>query len=138
MSISNIKLSEETPFLIIARVKVKDGKQKEYIELGKEIDDIVNETEPGMLFHDLNCDSKDSCSFTWTEILKDSSSFVFHLNNPFGKELSKKQVDLIDELSIEIYGNVSKEVIEKVEELEVPYNYFKTTGVNYVRDFYKN
>ena len=138
MSISNIKLSEETPFLIIARVKVKDGKQKEYIELGKEIDDIVNETEPGMLFHDLNCDSKDSCSFTWTEILKDSSSFVFHLNSPFVKETIKKQVNLIDEWSIEIYGNVSKEVIEKVEELEVPYNYFKTTGVNYVRDFYKN
>tara|TARA_B100000700_G_C14429503_1_gene571945 strand:+ start:298 stop:423 length:126 start_codon:yes stop_codon:yes gene_type:complete len=41
-------------------------------------------------------------------------------------------------MSIEIYGNVSKEVIEKVEELEVPCNYFKTTGVNYVRDFYKN
>ncbi|MAS51223.1 MAG: antibiotic biosynthesis monooxygenase [Dehalococcoidia bacterium] len=136
MSISNIKLSEETPFLIIARVKVKDGKQKEYIELGKEIDDIVNETEPGMLFHDLNCDSKDSCSFTWTEILKDSSSFVFHLNSPFVKETIKKQVNLIDEWSIEIYGNVSKEVIEKVEELEVPFNYFKTTGVNYVRDFY--
>ena len=136
MSISNIKLSEETPFLIIARVKVKDGKQKEYIELGKEIDDIVNETDPGMLFHDLNCDSKDSCSFTWTEILKDSSSFVFHLNSPFVKETIKKQVNLIDEWSIEIYGNVSKEVIEKVEELEVPFNYFKTTGVNYVRDFY--
>tara|TARA_B100001540_G_C15253779_1_gene393892 strand:+ start:7 stop:417 length:411 start_codon:yes stop_codon:yes gene_type:complete len=136
MSISNIKLSEETPFLIIARVKVKDGKQKEYIELGKEIDDIVNETEPGMLFHDLNCDSKDSCSFTWTEILKDSSSFVFHLDSPFVKETIKKQVNLIDEWSIEIYGNVSKEVIEKVEELEVPFNYFKTTGVNYVRDFY--
>ncbi|MFL2673631.1 MAG: putative quinol monooxygenase [Dehalococcoidia bacterium] len=136
MSISNIKLSQETPFLIIARVKVKDGKQKEYIELGKEIDDIVNETEPGMLFHDLNCDSKDSCSFTWTEILKDSSSFVFHLNSPFVKETIKKQVNLIDEWSIEIYGNVSKEVIEKVEELEVPFNYFKTTGVNYVRDFY--
>ncbi len=136
MSISNIKLSQETPFLIIARVKVKDGKQREYIELGKEIDDIVNETEPGMLFHDLNCDSKDSCSFTWTEILKDSSSFVFHLNSPFVKETIKKQVNLIDEWSIEIYGNVSKEVIEKVEELEVPFNYFKTTGVNYVRDFY--
>ena len=136
MSISNIKLSEETPFLIIARVKVKDGKQKEYIELGKEIDDIVNETEPGMLFHDLNCDSKDSCSFTWTEILKDSSSFVFHLDSPFVKETIKKQVNLIDEWSIEIYGNVSKEVIEKVEELEVPFNYFKTTGVKYVRDFY--
>ena len=89
-----------------------------------------------MLFHDLNCDSKDSCSFTWTEILKDSSSFVFHLDSPFVKETIKKQVNLIDEWSIEIYGNVSKEVIEKVEELEVPFNYFKTTGVNYVRDFY--
>ncbi len=28
MSISNIKLSQEIPFLIIARVKVKEGKQK--------------------------------------------------------------------------------------------------------------
>ena len=54
MSISNIKLSEETPFLIIARVKVKYGKQKEYIKLVKEIDDLINETEPGMLYHDLN------------------------------------------------------------------------------------
>lgn len=137
MSISNIKLSQETPFLIIARVKVKDEKQKEYIELGKEIDDIVNETEPGMLFHDLNCDSNDSCLFTWTEILKNSTSFVFHLSSPFVKETIKKQVDLIDEWSIEIYGNVSSEVIGMVEELEVPYKYFKTTGVNYVRDFYK-
>ena len=135
MSFSNIKLNEETPFVIIARVQVKDGKQEEYMKLGKEIDDIVNETEQRMLFHDLNCDFDNSCSFTWTEILKDSSSFVFHLNSPDVKRTIKKQVELIDSWSIEIYGKVSEEVLGKIRELDVPFKYFKTTGVNYVRDF---
>ena len=135
MSFSNIKLNEETPFVIIARVQVKDGKQEEYMKLGKKIDDIVNETEPGMLFHDLNCDLDNSCSFTWTEILKNSSSFVSHLNSLDVKETIKKQIELIDTWSIEIYGKVSEEVLGKVKELDVLFKYFKTTGVNYVRDF---
>ena len=98
MSFSNIKLNEETPFVIIARVQVKDGKQEEYMKLGKEIDDIVNETEPGMLFHDLNTDPDDPLALTWTEILKDSASFVFHLNNPHVVEGLKKQEELVAKL----------------------------------------
>ena len=47
------KLNEETPLVIIARTQVKEGKKEEYLKFGKEIDDAVNDTEPGMLFHDL-------------------------------------------------------------------------------------
>ena len=85
------KLNEETPLVIIARTQVKEGKKEEYLKFGKEIDDAVNDTEPGMLFHDLGTDPNDPLALTWTEILKDSASFVFHLNNPHGVEGCKKQ-----------------------------------------------
>ena len=130
------KLNEETPLVIIARTQVKEGKKEEYLKFGKEIDDVVNDTEPGMLFHDLGTDPNDPLALTWTEILKDSASFVFHLNNPHVVEGFKKQEELVEEIRLEIYGNVSDELINKVKELNLPFKYFKSTGVNYVRDFF--
>ena len=130
------KLNEETPLVIIARTQVKEGKKEEYLKFGKEIDDAVNDTEPGMLFHDLGTDPNDPLALTWTEILKDSASFVFHLNNPNVVEGFKKQEELVEEIRLEIYGNVSDELINKVKELNLPFKYFKSTGVNYVRDFF--
>lgn len=130
------KLNEETPLVIIARTQVKEGKKEEYLKFGKEIDDVVNDTEPGMLFHDLGTDPNDPLALTWTEILKDSASFVFHLNNPHVVEGFKKQEELVEEIRLEIYGNVSDELINKVKELNLPFKYFKSTGVNYVRNFF--
>jgi len=130
------KLNEETPLVIIARTQVKEGKKEEYLKFGKEIDDVVNDTEPGMLFHDLGTDPNDPLALTWTEILKDSASFVFHLNNPHVVEGFKRQEELVEEIRLEIYGNVSDELINKVKELNLPFKYFKSTGVNYVRDFF--
>ena len=130
------KLNEETPLVIIARTQVKEGKKEEYLKFGKEIDDVVNDTEPGMLFHDLGTDPNDPLALTWTEILKDSASFVFHLNNPHVVDGFKKQEELVEEIRLEIYGNVSDELINKVKELNLPFKYFKSTGVNYVRNFF--
>ena len=130
------KLNEETPLVIIARTQVKEGKKEEYLKFGKEIDDVVNDTEPGMLFHDLGTDPNDPLALTWTEILKDSASFVFHLNNPHVVEGFKRQEELVEEIRLEIYGNVSDELINKVKELNLPFKYFKSTGVNYVRNFF--
>ena len=130
------KLNEETPLVIIARTQVKEGKKEEYLKFGKEIDDAVNDTEPGMLFHDLGTDPNDPLALTWTEILKDSAAFVFHLNNPHVVEGFKKQEELVEEIRLEIYGNVSDELINKVKELNLPFKYFKSTGVNYVRNFF--
>ena len=129
-------LNEETPLVIIARTQIKERKKEEYLKFGKEIDDAVNDTEPGMLFHDLNTDPNDPLALTWTEILKDSASFVFHLNNPHVIEGFKKQEELVEEIRLEIYGKVSDELINKVKELNLPFKYFKSTGVNYVRDFF--
>ena len=35
---------KETPFVLIARVKVKPGKVEEYFEIAKEADDAVEKT----------------------------------------------------------------------------------------------
>lgn len=57
---------KETPFVLIARVKVKTGKVEEYFKIAKEADDAVEKTEPGMLFHNFDADPTDELKFTWT------------------------------------------------------------------------
>ena len=41
----------ETPFVLIARVMVKSGKVEEYMKIASTVDEAVEKTEPGMLFH---------------------------------------------------------------------------------------
>ena len=58
------------------------------------------------------------------------------MNNPPVQEYVSKHAELGDEFSIEIYGNVSEEVIDNINELGLPLQHFKTTRVGYVRDDY--
>jgi hypothetical protein len=41
------------PFVLLARITIKDGMAEEYLAIAKEADLAVNKTEPGMLFHNL-------------------------------------------------------------------------------------
>ena len=36
------------PFILIARIRVKEGKVEEYLNIAKEADDAVNASEPDM------------------------------------------------------------------------------------------
>lgn len=40
---------KETPFVLIARVKVKPGKVENYLQIAEEGDKAVEKSEPGML-----------------------------------------------------------------------------------------
>ena len=46
----------ETPFVLIARVMVKSGKVEEYMKIASTVDEAVEKTEPGMLFHNFDSD----------------------------------------------------------------------------------
>ena len=50
------------------------------------------------------------------------------------QEYVAKHADLADGFSIEIYGNVSKNVIDTIDRLGIPLKHFKTTRVGYVRE----
>ena len=123
----------ENPFVLLARITVKEGMVDAYLEIAEEVDKAVEKTEEGMLFHSFDRDPDDQHKFVWTEVYRNSDDFLFHADNPPFQEYVEKHAELATHFSIEIYGNVSNEVIEKINLLEIPLKHFATTPVGYIR-----
>ena len=124
----------QNPFILIARVQVKADMVEDYLEIADEVDKAVELSEPGMLFHNFDADPDDPLAFTWTEVYSNSNAFIKHDANPPVQEYVAKHAELADGFTIEIYGNVSKDVIETINRLGIPLKHFKTTRVGYVRE----
>ena len=124
---------QHNPFVLIARITVKEGKVGEYMAIANDADNAVKKSEPGMLLHTFDADPNDKHKFVWTEVYRKSADFLFHADNPPVQDYVNKHADLADHFSIEIYGNVSCAVLDKIEKLGIPLSHFKTTNVGYVR-----
>ena len=122
-----------TPFVLLARITVKEGMVNEYLSIAAEADKAVEKTEEGMLFHNFDADPDDPNKFVWTEVYRKSEDFLFHVDNLPVQDYVAKHSELATHFSIEIYGNVSQEVIDKINFLEIPLKHFATTSVGYVR-----
>ena len=70
------------PFILIARIHVKEGMVEEYLDIANEVDNAVELSEPGMLFHNFDADPDDPLAFTWTEVYSNSEAFIKHDANP--------------------------------------------------------
>ena len=130
----DLSMDGQNPFILIARIQVKAGMVEEYLEIADEVDKAVELSEPGMLFHNFDADPDDPLAFTWTEVYSNSNAFIKHDANPPVQEYVVKHAELADGFTIEIYGDVSKEVIETINRLGIPLKHFKTTRVGYVRE----
>ena len=119
----------ENPFVLLARITVKEGMIDAYLEIAEK----VEKTEEGMLFHSFDRDPDDQHKFVWTEVYRKSDDFLFHAENPPVLEYVEKHAELATHFSIEIYGNVSNEVIERINSLEIPLKHFVSTSFGYVR-----
>ena len=129
----SLKESGKNPFILIARIQVKEGMVDEYLEIADSVDNAVEASEPGMLFHNFDSDPEDPLAFTWTEVYSNSKAFIKHDANPPVQEYVTKHAELADGFTIEVYGNVSQEVIDTINRLGIPLKHFKTTKVGYVR-----
>ena len=94
----------------------------------------IENSEPGMLFHNFDADPSDPLSFTWTEVYKNDDALIAHINNPPVQRYVEQHAELGDGFEIEIYGKLGKEAIEAVKALGVPFKHFVTTDVGYVRE----
>ena len=92
------------PFILIARIYVKEGMVEEYLDIANEVDNAVELSEPGMLFHNFDADPEDPLAFTWTEVYSNSEAFIKHDANPPVQEYVAKHAELADGFTIEIYG----------------------------------
>ena len=129
----SLKELGKNPFILIARIQVKEGMVDEYLEIANSVDNAVEASEPGMLFHNFDSDPEDPLAFTWTEVYSNSKAFIKHDANPPVQEYVTKHAELADGFTIEVYGNVSQEVIDTINRLGIPLKHFKTTKVGYVR-----
>ena len=127
-------MTGRNPFLLIARIGVKENMIEEYLAIAEEVDNAVQESEPGMLFHNFDKDPDDPLGFVWSEVYTDSDSLIAHINNPPVQAYVEKHDELADTFEIEVYGNLSEDAISAVKALEVPFKHFKSTDVGYVRD----
>ena len=52
--------SGENPFLLIARIQVKEGRVGDYLDIADTVDQITQAEEPGMLFHNRSISPSES------------------------------------------------------------------------------
>ena len=126
-------MAGEDPFVLIARVRVKEGMVDQYLEIADEADKAVEASEPGMLFHNFDSDPADPLVFCWTEVYQNSQALLEHVANPPVGSYVEKHAELADDLSLEIYGDISQEVTDTIAEMGVPMKHFQRTRVGYIR-----
>ena len=134
-------MSGKNPFLLIARIGVKENMVEEYLAIAEEVDEAVYESEPGMLFHnfDMHPDGANSGKFVWSEVYLNSEALIAHINNPPVQAYVEKHAELAETFEIEVYRNLSDDAIDAVEGLGVPFKHFRTTAVGFIReDFWES
>ena len=126
----------KNPFILIARIQIKEGMIDRYLEAADEVDKAVEASEPGMLFHNFDVDPNDNHAYTWSEVYMNSQAFLDHGVNPPVGEYVNKHAELGEGFTIEIYGNVSQNVLDAIDALNIPLKHFKTSRVGFVRNEY--
>ena len=121
------------PFILIARIKVKKNKIKEYLKIAKNCGDAVRDSEPGMIIHTFDQDPDDIQKFTWSEVYKNNESMIIHINNPAVKKYVNNHYLLAEKFEVEVYGNLNSKTIRAIKNLKFPFKHFKTTKIGYFR-----
>eukprot|EP00501_MAST-03F_sp_TOSAG23-6_P001398 GSMAST32.ASY1.ANO1.1454.1 assembled CDS len=115
-----------TPFILIARVQVKPGKVKQYLEIANKTDEGVQNTEPGMLHHTFDVSPDDDHSFTWSEVYQNDAALGAHLSSSVVAEYLEKHAPFCESFAVEIYGTLGEETATAVTKLPFPVKVWKT------------
>ena len=95
------------PFILIARIHVKEGMVEEYLDIANQVDNAVELSEPGMLFHNFDADPDDPLAFTWTEVYSNSEAFIKHDANPPVQDYVAKHAELADGFTTVSYTHLT-------------------------------
>ena len=117
----------DTPFMLLAKLKVKEDKVDEYLEIADKTDKAVEAAEPVMLHYTFDQDPDNPLSFVWSEVYKNDEALLARLDNPALAAYLEAHTGLWDgSLTVEIYWTVGDKVIEAINGTWVPFKVFKT------------
>ena len=121
-----MSFGEGTPFILLARIQVKQGKVEEYLELAAKTDAAVEASEPGMLHHTFDQDPENQLCFVWSEVYKNDDAFLAHLANPPVGEYLQGHAELGDNFTVEVYGTVGDKCKAAMEATGLPLKIFES------------
>ena len=123
----------EKPFVLIARLHALPNAAEDVLRLSEAADEAVKTSEPGMLLHTFDQDPSDPLRFVWTEVYANSAALIFHLDNPPLQKYLADVSPLLDNFTVELYGEVSAEAVNVLRSTGTPTSHFKNK-FGYVRD----
>ena len=117
---------QSTPFILLARIQIKQGCVDEYLELARITDAAVQQSEPGMIHHTFDQDPGDPQAFVWSEVYANDEAFKAHVSNAPVQEYLQKHAELGAGFSIEVYGTVGDECRQLMESFGLPLKIFNS------------
>jgi quinol monooxygenase YgiN len=123
----------DKPFVLIARLHALPNASGEVLRLSEAADAAVKASEPGMLLHTFDQDPSDPLGFVWTEVYANSAALVFHLENPPLQKYLADVSPLLDNFTVELYGEVSAEAVNMLRSTGTPTSHFQSK-FGYVRE----
>ena len=112
--------------MLLAKLKIKEDKVAEYLEIADKTDKAVEADEPGMLHHTFDQDPDEPLRFVWSEVYKNDDALLAHLANPAVGVYLEAHAELGTDFSVEFYGTVGDKVIEAMKGTGVSFKVFKT------------
>ena len=77
-------------------LRSKKVKENDYLQLAKNTDEAVRESEPGMVHHTFDADPENPLCFVWSELYQNDAEFFAHLNNaPLASKIYKWEMDCL-------------------------------------------
>ncbi len=123
----------DKPFVLIARLHALPNASGEVLRLSEAADAAVKASEPGMLLHTFDQDPSDPLGFVWTEVYANSAALIFHLENPPLQKYLADVSPLLDNFTVELYGEVSAEAVNMLRSTGTPTSHFQSK-FGYVRE----
>ena len=68
----------DTPFMLLAKLKVKNDKVAEYLEIADKTDKAFEAEEPGILHLTFDQGTDDTLCFVWAEVHKNNDDLLAH------------------------------------------------------------
>ena len=72
----------DIPFMLLAKLKVKEDKVAELLEIAVKKDKAIEAEEPRILRHTFGQNPHDSLRFVWSEVYENDDLLLAHLANP--------------------------------------------------------
>ena len=113
-------------FIVLARIRIKNGCVDDYIAMSKATDDLVQQHESGTAHHVFVSDPNDPQSFTWAEAFVNDEAFLEHLNAPHIASYFKEHERLGESFSLEFYGSIGDASLKAMEQSGIAFTIYET------------